>query len=187
MLQTCGGGRVQQPQALNKVYVPNPPEMDNHRCVRVHHKDPYTKLGPFKIEYVHHNPFFLIIHDLLTEEDMDYLKTWATPRLSRKRDVQRDVEEDQESRGKWVEQENGDFVKHVRRTIKKSVQAWLDETTWDPVTGALARVDHPRALDIARRIERAVSMNLTAQHAAQPMQVGGDLITIDLLTIGPCH
>ena len=51
----------------------------------VHHKNPYTKLGPFKIAYVHHNPCFLIIHDLLTEEDMDYLKDWATPRLSRKR------------------------------------------------------------------------------------------------------
>ena len=39
MLKTCGGVRVQQPQALNKVYVPNPPEIDNHRCVRVHHKE----------------------------------------------------------------------------------------------------------------------------------------------------
>ena len=54
----------------------------------VHHKNPYTKLGPFKIEYVHHNPFFLIIHDLLTEEDMAYLKDWATPKLSTKRNIQ---------------------------------------------------------------------------------------------------
>ena len=74
-----------EPETINNVQVPYPSEISNHKCVMVHHKNPYTKLGPFKIEYLHHNPFFLIIHDLLTEEDMAYLKDWATPRLSRKR------------------------------------------------------------------------------------------------------
>ena len=74
-----------EPETINNVQVPYPSEISNHKCVMVHHKNPYTKLGPFKIEYVHHNPFFLIIHGLLTEEDMDYLTDWATPRLSRKR------------------------------------------------------------------------------------------------------
>ena len=89
MLQSCGGARIKEPETLNKnpPVVPNPAEINNHRCVLVHHKDPFTKLGPFKIEYVHHNPFFLIIHELLTEEDMDYIRIWATPRLSRERKI----------------------------------------------------------------------------------------------------
>ena len=89
MLQSCGGARIKEPATLNKnpPVLPNPPEINNHRCVFAHHKDPFTKLGPFKIEYVHHNPFFLIIHELLTEEDMDYIKAWATPRLSGKRQI----------------------------------------------------------------------------------------------------
>ena len=125
MLQSCGGVRVKDNVALNKMYIPNVPEGNIHKCVMVHHKNPFTKLGPFKIEYVHYNPFFLIIHDLLTEEDMDYLKDWATPRLSRKRQIYEGVSEDQETKGKWVEEENGDVTRHYRRTVRKSIQEGL--------------------------------------------------------------
>lgn len=57
------------------------------------------------------------------------------------------------------------------------VQAWLPETDWDPDTRELVRVNHPRALDIARRLERAVRMNLTAWHAAQQIQVRHTLVS----------
>ena len=126
MLQSCGGVRVKEHQALNMAYVPNTPEGNIHKCVLAHHKNPYTNLGPFKIEYVHHDPFFLIIHDLLTEEDMDYLKVWATPRLSRKREIYEFVSEDQVKRGEWVEEENGNVIKHYRRTVRKSIQEEMD-------------------------------------------------------------
>ena len=29
------------------------------------------------------NPFIMVLHDLLSEEDINHLITWATPRLSR--------------------------------------------------------------------------------------------------------
>ena len=64
-----------------------PPELDTHQCLRVHHGDPYTKLGPFKVEVVHHNPVFYILHELFTEEDMEHLISWAKPRLSSKREI----------------------------------------------------------------------------------------------------
>ena len=128
MLQSCGGVRISEPHKLDgDLNIPYDHEINNHRCVMVHHKDPYTKLGPFKIEYVHHNPFFLIIHDLLTEEDMDYLKDWATPRLSRKRENY-----DKKSgkvivgKGEWVEDGNGNIVKSFQTTVGKSVQEGLD-------------------------------------------------------------
>ena len=63
------------------------PEPDNHKCVLVHHGNPFTKLGPFKIEIVYHSPFFMIIHELFTEEDINYLVDWARPRLSRTRQI----------------------------------------------------------------------------------------------------
>ena len=57
------------------------------------------------------------------------------------------------------------------------VQAWLPETDWDADTGQLLRVRHPRALTIARRLERAVMMNLTAWQAAQQIQVRNTLLS----------
>ena len=87
----------------------------------------HPRLGPFKIEYVHHNPFFLIIHDLLSEEDMDYLKVWATPRLSRKRDdYDKNSGRVKVGKGEWVEDDSGNIVKNFRGTVGKSVQEGLD-------------------------------------------------------------
>ena len=82
----------------------------------------------------------------------------------------------------------------TKRTVYKSVQVWMAETefgaergrTRDP--GAEQRgsahslatpyagphnytVLQPRALNIARRIERAIALNVTAQYASQPLQV----------------
>ena len=59
----------------------------------------------------------------------------------------------------------------MSKTLSPVVQAWLPETDWDKDTRQLVRVRHPRAVDIARRLERAVMMNLTAWHAAQQIQV----------------
>ena len=163
MLQSCGGVRVKENQALNRAYVPNIPEGNTHKCVLVHHKNPYTKLGPFKIEYVHHDPFFLIIHDLLTEEDMEYLKVWATPRLSRKRQIYEGASEDQVKRGEWVEEENGDVIKHYRRTVRKSIQEGIKmcilQRTFisisvalnSPISGSFLQNIYPQCTGLAAR------------------------------------
>ena len=127
MLQSCGGVRISEPQNLINMNVPYYHEINNHKCVMVHHNNPYTKLGPFKTEYVHHNPFFLLIHDLLTEEDMNYLKVWATPRLSRKRDnYDKNTGRVKVGKGEWVEDVSGNIVKSFKRTVGKSVQEGLD-------------------------------------------------------------
>ena len=65
------------------------PEPDNHRCILLHHGDPFTKLGPFKVEIAYTSPFIMIIHSLFTEEDMDYLVEYSKPRLSRRRQIDR--------------------------------------------------------------------------------------------------
>ena len=52
----------------------------------LHHKNPDTNLGPFKLEILHHEPFIMIFHELFTDEDTNHLVDWARPKLSRKID-----------------------------------------------------------------------------------------------------
>ena len=47
----------------------------------------------------------------------------------------------------------------------------MAETTWNTTNGQPVRVNHPRAVQIARRIEKAVKMNLTSQYASKQLQV----------------
>ena len=86
MLKSCGGILRKNLNYLNNG-VRSKSEGDIHKCRLVHHKDPYTKLGPFKLEIVHNNPFLMVIHELFTEEDRNYLVDWARPRLSRNREI----------------------------------------------------------------------------------------------------
>ena len=101
--------RLKNPEKINKVYVAGPPELDVHRCVRVHHGDPYTKLGPFKVEVVHHSPVFYILHELFTEEDMEHLISWAKPRLSSKREIRLAEDRGKTPRNEWRTRKGGHF------------------------------------------------------------------------------
>ena len=48
MLQSCGGFTPTNHQHWSRETQLDP-ELDSHRCVLVHHGDPFTKLGPFKV------------------------------------------------------------------------------------------------------------------------------------------
>ena len=78
------------------------PEIENHKCILVHHRDPFTKLGPFKIELAYHSPLIMIIHELFTEEDTDYLVDWATPRLSRTRQIELEEDNGRRPKNEWM-------------------------------------------------------------------------------------
>ena len=79
--------RVNNHQMLTRKKSSVTPETENHKCILVHHGNPYSKLGPFKIEMAYNSPMFMIIHELFTEEDINYLVDWARPRLSRTRQI----------------------------------------------------------------------------------------------------
>jgi hypothetical protein len=93
MLKTCGGKTRKNIVTLRGSYLDNVSEKNFHKCRHLHHKDPYTKLGPFKLEILHHEPFIMIFHEMFTEEDTKYLVDWAKPKLSREREIV--LEEDQ--------------------------------------------------------------------------------------------
>ena len=93
MLKTCGGKTRKNMAYLRNSNLPNVSENRTHKCRHLHHKDPYSKLGPFKLEILHHEPFIMIFHEMFTEEDTDYLVDWARPRLSRKREKVEDKDQ----------------------------------------------------------------------------------------------
>ena len=51
----------------------------------MHHGNPYIRLGPFKMEVLMTDPLRSVFHDILTEEEMAYFVSYATPRLSNTR------------------------------------------------------------------------------------------------------
>ena len=78
------------------------PEIENHKCILVHQRDPFSQLGPFKIEVAYHNPSIVIIHELFTEEDTDYLVDFATPRLSRTRQIKHGEDDGWRPKNEWM-------------------------------------------------------------------------------------
>ncbi len=45
----------------------------NFKCSYLHHHNPFLQLGPFKYEIASKDPFIIVIHELLNEEEMNYL------------------------------------------------------------------------------------------------------------------
>ena len=97
MLRSCGGKTRKNMVKLRGTNHPKVSEKLIHKCRQIHHNDPYSKLGPFKLEIVHHEPFIMIFHELFTDEDTNFFVDWARPRLSRKRE---DILEEDQKRKK---------------------------------------------------------------------------------------
>ena len=159
--------RVKNHHMLTRKVSSVAPETDNHKCILVHHQDPFTKLGPFKIEMAYNSPMVMVIHELFTEEDMSYLVSWARPRLSRTRQITNLEDDGRRPKNEWR-------TRKTVKTVHKSVQAWLYERSYldleDPYNTSNT-VYHPRPIRLARRIERAVAMNVTKRWASVPYQV----------------
>lgn len=89
-----------------------------HKCVLIHHLDPYLKLGPFKLEEYVHKPYRTVFRDFLSEKEIDHMITISVPNLSR-------------GRGKSKTNINGvpSDYKYGRKkaTIHKTVQYWFND------------------------------------------------------------
>ena len=44
-------------------------------------------LGPFKVEIYSTSPYISVFHDILTEEEMSWMKEYSLPRLSTSREA----------------------------------------------------------------------------------------------------
>ena len=158
-LKSCGGFRLKNYEMMDgRLHMKGVSDLTLQKCQLVHHGNPYTKLGPFKTEIVHNSPVFVIFHELFTDEDIEYLINWATPRLSTEREIRL--------------QEN----LHHAKTIHKSVQTWLTDKEfaggeYEDYTPNNFTVHYHRVVDITKRIEKALFMNVSGQWSSEKLQV----------------
>jgi len=146
------------------------------QCHLLHHRDPFTRLGPFRLEVVSSkpNPHIVVLHGILEEEDVDHWVDWATPRLSRTRHTGTEAQKIP----------NSDKNSGKVRTIYKSVQAWHETIQWEgekntsggyPGNGEYTphhfTVFDPRAEKLSKRLERALALNVTNQWSSHKYQV----------------
>ena len=94
---------------------------DNFKCHFLHHFDPYLKLCPFKLEVKLDKPYRIILHDMLTEEEIQHILNLSIPNLSRTR------RHSPSNDGSKSEYRYGD-KKYI---IHKAVQHWFADVLYD--------------------------------------------------------
>ena len=140
-------------------------------CRLLHHQNPYLKLGPFKEEMYSVVPYSVVIHDILTDAEIDFLKRESTPNLSRTRTF--DLSSGALNR---AEIKSG----ARRRIIHKTVQAWLSEVEWPsiedfdkyPYVGTnYVKMNYPILWKLNKKISLATQLITDSQTSGTPMQV----------------
>ena len=148
-------------------------------CRHLHHKDPFHRLAPFKLEVAseHPDPHIVVIHGMLEEEDIRHWVDWAAPRLSRTR-------VDSSSGAPPPPPKGSGNV----RIVHKAVQAWKNTIQFEgekdldvgkgvgyPGLGEYTpnnfTILDPRAERLSRRLERALALNVTNQWSSHTYQV----------------
>ena len=147
----------------NAAFTRLPDRANLPKCGYLHHFDPYLRLGPFKVEVALRSPYLSILHDLLTEKEIEWMIEYSTPRLSRVRGNMGII---------TPKHEKSDKTK--RRTIHKTVQCWIKDIEYDPYNEDNDRfnytVNHPLMLKLARKIELATQMNVTGKYSSTDFQ-----------------
>lgn len=141
------------------------------QCHLLHHDDPYLRLGPFKYEVASNEPFIIVYHELLTEEEMNHLVEKSKPNLSSSREL------DSGNVGSMHEFKTG----RKRKIIHKTVQYWMSDVKYNNQPSNLEEHDEdnddsyeitdPILLKLSRKFERATNLNITGKHSSSRYQV----------------
>ena len=60
------------------------PILETHlKCLWLSHEDPYLKLGPFKLEFMHTNPEIAVIHNFASPRELQKIKDGARGHMKR--------------------------------------------------------------------------------------------------------
>ena len=97
---------------------PMRPQPKQPLCQLLHHNDPYLKLGPFKLEVFLWQPYRTILHDFLTDKEMNWMMDYSRPRLSKTREVP-----DSTKKVTKAQLRAG----NIGKTVAKTVQVWFDD------------------------------------------------------------
>ena len=164
-LRTCQIGKW-----LTNSYYPGMEQLQKP-CRLLHHQNPYLKVGPFKEEMHSVVPYSVVIHDILSETEIDFLKKESTPNLSRMRTHNH-------TSGSLNRAEIKSGTR--RRIIQKTVQAKLSEVEWPlvedvdkyPYVGKkYLKMNYPILWKLNRKISLATQLVTDYQNSATPMQV----------------
>lgn len=67
----CRGEIQQTPEELSKLH-----------CKYVTNNKPFLKIAPLKLEEAHLKPYIVVFHDVMYDNEMEYIKESAKPRVS---------------------------------------------------------------------------------------------------------
>ena len=137
--------------------------MNLPKCGYLHHFDPYLRLGPFKVEVYLRSPYLSVLHDLLTEKEIQWMIDYSVPRLSR------------------VRGNNGEIVpgyqkidKTNRRTVHKTVQCWIEDIAYDKYNEfndpTNYTINFPVMFKLAKKLELATQLNVTVKYSSTLFQ-----------------
>ena len=137
-------------------------------CRLLHHQNPYLKLGPFKEEMYSIVPYTVVMHDILTDAEIDFLKKESSPNLSRTRTYGSSYA----SSGAFNIAELKSGAR--RRIIQKSVQAWLSEVEWPLMKDAgkhYVKMKFPILWKLNNKISLATQLVTDFKTSSTQMQV----------------
>eukprot|EP00095_Tigriopus_kingsejongensis_P001280 snap_masked-scaffold359_size197282-processed-gene-0.4 protein:Tk01280 transcript:snap_masked-scaffold359_size197282-processed-gene-0.4-mRNA-1 annotation:"prolyl 4-hydroxylase subunit alpha-1" len=150
------------------------------RCHWLHHNNPFLRLAPFKMEVLLKSPFRMILHEILNEDEIQWLMDYSTPNLSRER---------------GISPSNLKLTKHDRvagkrrRIIHKTVQCWIEDVMFNATLDAVkdsegiwklepfqgdpyaSRIFSPTIHKLSKKIEQATNMILTERWSSTKYQV----------------
>ena len=155
------------------------------KCHLLHHFNSFVNLGPFHLEVKFYVPFRTVVHDFFTAEEMDWMKDYSRPRLSRSREGT--VPEST----KVLTKAQLRGATNIGYTVTKAVQTWFDDVKYieeedyvktssfdEALTYEVSslnnpysfKIDHEIMYYISKRIELATNFNVTTRHGSSPYQ-----------------
>jgi hypothetical protein len=141
-----------------------PDQRDFTRCGYLHHFDPYLRLGPFKVEVIMRSPYISILHDLLTEQEIQWMIEYSVPRLSRVR----------ENTKIPIQPKYEKHDKKKRQTVHKTVQCWIQDIKYDLYDDFTDpfnyTINYPLMFKLSKKLELATRMNITGKYSATDYQ-----------------
>ena len=158
-------------------------EMDlGQRCYHLHHNDPFNMLSPFKLEQLSSQPYITVIHQMMTEREMEHFKQYARDKLQRSGHAGRGTDTTslkRTSKQTWLEHRmfNLNVTEIMEKTGASSpeeVQKMLeDDPAW---SSFFMRKKDENITDwvshrVSQRMERATTFSLFTQLTSEAFQV----------------
>ena len=149
----------------SKGYFSKPKISISHHCNYLHHNDYFLKLGPFKLEVARASPYVSILHDLLSEKEIEWLITESSAKLSNSR-----------ATIQYQNTKNDGTTK----IIEKTVQTWMQEinikrgnSTYELLRPKESQVSvkHQILYDLSKKIKLATQLEIRYPTSSTMTQV----------------